>query len=108
MSCDRFTQETENELLSRLALFWHSSMNIIHKARRRPNFSDGSSPKKSLERPCGYLGNSLAAGSVQQSHESLHEELIGARHEALHLIIDKDVLWSGLEIVTYQILNPYC
>ena len=70
------------------------------KARRKtPNFRYGSSLKYSVERPCGYQGDNLAAGSVRPSHESLQEILLLLVHEVLHWVTDKDIFLNGPEII---------
>ena len=47
----------------------------------------------------------MAAGSVRPSYESLQEKLlVSAGYKILHLIIDKDALLNGPEIVHTGIL----
>jgi len=54
-----------------------------------PNFRYESIPESFVERPCEYLGGSLVADSVQQSHELLHEKLPDLSNEVLCSVIDK-------------------
>ena len=59
----------------------------------------GSSLKYSVERPCGYQGDILQAGSVRLSHESLQKKLLVPGYEVLHWVIDNDALLNEPEIV---------
>ena len=71
------------------------------KARRQkmPKFRYGSSPRWSVEQPCGYRGDNLAVGGVRQSHESLQEKLLVSEgYVVLYWVIDEDPLLNRREI----------
>ena len=66
----------------------------VRKARRRKmlDYRYGSSLRYSVERPCGYQGDNLAAVGVRPSHEWLQEKLRVSGYEVLHWVIDKDAI----------------
>jgi hypothetical protein len=57
----------------------------------------GSNLKYSVERPCGYQGDTLAADGIRPSHESLHEKLQVQGFEVLHWVIDKNALLDDMK-----------